>query len=58
VSQINGIGKCTYTCNDSTLTYCTGPNACVNTNTDRNNCGSCANVCPAGLTCVSGHCIN
>jgi hypothetical protein len=40
------------------LTYCTGPNLCVDTNSDVNNCGSCANVCPAGLTCNFGHCIN
>lgn len=31
-------------------------NACTDTSTDRNNCGSCGNACPTGEECVSGSC--
>jgi len=30
--------------------------ACVDLNSDQNNCGACGNVCPAGQECVDGAC--
>jgi hypothetical protein len=43
-------------------TLCSPPNssggACVNTQSDANNCGVCGNACPAGEACVSGQCNN
>jgi len=41
------------TCSSGT-TMCGG--TCVNTNSDRYNCGSCGTVCPAGETCQVGKC--
>jgi hypothetical protein len=29
---------------------------CVDTQTDRRNCGSCRNACPSGQACVAGAC--
>lgn len=36
----------------------TGPGDCVNTQSDRNNCGACGNVCAAGTDCCNGACIS
>jgi len=38
----------------SCTTMCNG--MCVDTKTDSNNCGRCANACPMGATCVQGSC--
>ncbi len=46
---------CTIDCAEG-LTLC-GGFACVNTQTDEGNCGSCGNTCGAGQMCVSGQCL-
>ncbi len=49
----DGMGGCEDACNSS-QTWCT--NACVNLDTDKDNCGSCGNECAADMSCVSGSC--
>ena len=44
---------CGISCN-SGLTNCS--KACVNTNTDSSNCGSCGHACPSGQACSGGTC--
>lgn len=34
---------------------CSG--VCTSTGTDNNNCGSCGNICPAGMKCSNGGCV-
>ena len=48
---------CSFTCSGA-LTACPSvdPAACVDATSDNNNCGSCGNVCPAGLTCANSSC--
>ncbi|KAF7512258.1 hypothetical protein GJ744_001826 [Endocarpon pusillum] len=52
-----GTGPC-YVCGplktSTTQQLCKG--ACVETNTDNKNCGSCGNVCPSDTACRSGVC--
>jgi hypothetical protein len=47
--------SCTFACNTN-YTACNG--ACVNEQTDKNNCGGCGtgHVCGTGLSCQSGSC--
>lgn len=47
-------GGATTTCS-GTKTLCDG--ACVNTNTDANNCGGCDIACDATSTCSAGQCV-
>jgi hypothetical protein len=35
-------------------TLCDG--SCVNTRTDKANCGMCGTMCATGETCTAGHC--
>jgi hypothetical protein len=50
-------GLCVGSCSSGTLCGAsvnnTGGGACVNTNTDKNNCGACGNVCPAPANSVA-----
>lgn len=39
----------------ATLVECNG--ACVNTRSDRNNCGACGDACPAGQACRFSNCV-
>lgn len=48
------MGACTTTCR-SGLLACSG--ACVDTTTDRANCGGCGMVCSGGRPCVGGSCM-
>ncbi len=41
-------------CSDPLLTLCNG--ACVDTETDRNNCGACSNPCGTTEVCMGGDC--
>jgi hypothetical protein len=43
-------------CTNSALTLCKASSACVNLQTDENNCGKCEKQCPAGATCNAGQC--
>jgi len=51
-------GACGIVCNGG-YTACPSsqPTACVDTNTDPNNCGSCGNVCLSGEKCAAGACV-
>ena len=33
-------------------------NRCVDTDTDKRNCGTCGTVCPTGISCVAGVCVD
>ncbi len=45
---------CDIVCCATGLTDCSG--ACVDTDTDSDNCGTCGNACTVGQTCVAGVC--
>jgi hypothetical protein len=48
-------GACSSVCNAG---YSRCQNACVNTETDKQNCGSCGYRCMGNKRCVSGSCVN
>src|SRR5262249_29208403 len=57
----DGGPSCVATCSNPNPTFCPGPNACVNTNTDPNNCGNCDAGCQTPLeggtaTCNASAC--
>lgn len=63
-SYAGGTLSCSSTCQFNTancFTCTTGQSvcssACVNTQTDANNCGSCGNTCAVGNICQSGSCV-
>ena len=50
--------SCGIACTGSTTTYCATTKSCVNTTSDSSNCGTCGNVCPAGMpVCAMGKCV-
>ncbi|MDF2691942.1 MAG: hypothetical protein K0S65_325 [Labilithrix sp.] len=52
-------GECVASCNDPARRNCNGipDDGCeVDVRKDPRNCGSCGNVCAAGVRCIDGHC--
>src|SRR5688500_17621371 len=44
-------------CGPRTDAYCASTGTCENLNNDRDHCGACGAVCPAGLLCSLGRCV-
>lgn len=53
---VAGICECPATAPTACRSAASGYSRCFNLQTDKTSCGECFNTCPAGNTCVAGHC--